>query len=109
MDYDFIFLMVYSEMQIFLILEIKNVCQFYLIYQRYHVFGMMKCSGNIPWLSRFIGLKVMENNVTEGHQDNTHTNNVSKDKTIPYGVYFYGKKWGLPYIFRMVQIESVST
>ena len=49
----------------------------------------------------------MENNVTEGHQDNTHTNNVSKDKTIPYGVYFYGQKW--TYIFRMVQIKSVST
>ena len=50
----------------------------------------------------------MENSVTEGHQDNTHTNNVSKDKTVPYGVYVYGKKWGLPYIFRMVRYESVS-
>ena len=50
----------------------------------------------------------MENNVTEGHQDNTHANNAIKEKTVPYGVYVYGKKWGLPYSFRMVRIESVS-
>ena len=90
------------------LLESWYIVHFHMVSVKYYTLRLIEYNGNIPWFSRLIGLKVMENNVTEGHQDNTHTNNVSKDKTVPFGVYFYGKKWGLPYTFRMVRYEFVS-